>query len=121
MVTEKKKVLEALKQELRELKQTAYVEGHYSEKEMAAERTRSDRLLAEEISTLEAEQEMLGRKIPLEARAHATSADFLSRQVEQMQREILDWSLRHETDTQAKDKELERLRSSHQRDQAKLK
>lgn len=114
-------MLNALKQELRQVKQTTFVEGHYSEKEMGAERMRSDRLLAEEIARLEAERELLLKKIPLEEKAYATSADFLSRQVAQMQQEILDWSLRHESDTQAKDKELDRLRNSHQRDQTKLK
>lgn len=121
MVAEKKKVLNTLKQELRDVKQTTYIEGHYSEKEMGAERMRSDRLLSEEIAKLEAERDLLNKKIPLEAKAHATSADFLSRHVAQKQQEILDWSLRHESDTQAKDKELERLRNSHQRDSAKLK
>lgn len=103
------------------MKQTTYIEGHYSEKELHAEKTRSGRLLDEEIAQLAAERDLLNKKIPLEGKAHATSADFLQRQVTQLLQEIIDWSLRHEQDTQAKDKELERLRNSHQRDQAKLK
>lgn len=121
VVTEKKKLLEGFKTELRTVKTTTHVEGRYSAKVYAATRLCDDRLMHEELERLEAEETLLKQKLSLEAQAYSASSDFLLRRVTEMQQEIIDWNLKHESDTQAKDKELEALKAHHVKDSAKLK
>ena len=120
-VAEKKRLLAQLKQELKEAKDTSLVEGSYSRKVLSAQRASGDAQIEEQLAALRAEEKVLRQKLALEAGAHGASADFLGRKATEMQQEVMDWALRHESSTAAKDKELGLLKAALVRDGIKMK
>jgi len=120
-VTEKKKELLALKEDLKLTKSHLGSELLFKEKEFGATADCRGRVFGQTLGGLQKQKEELLLQLQLERQAHSSSATFLGAKQKEMQEEVLRWMHRHETDTHDKDKELERLKLDHQRDLVRLK
>ena len=67
------------------------------------------------------EVKRLQDEVSLERKVFEECRDFLRRKHADMQEEVLSWMSRHEADTQAKEKDLDNLKTTIQKEQIRLK
>lgn len=119
-MAENRKRLTVLKNELKELKSVTTVDGRYAEKNLISGNACSSRMQHLRISELERESLKLRQRIEIEKRCNAMSKDFLSKKMSRLSDDNVKWSNKHDSETQAKDRELDALKAKHQLDATKM-
>eukprot|EP00873_Tetraselmis_striata_P002480 jgi/Tetstr1/422744/TSEL_013541.t1 len=117
----KKKTMTVLKEQLKEVKTQTGIESSYREKQFTASHLTAQRLDSAVLDDLETEIEILMQKIDIEKAVHHTTESFLASTAVQLTEDAKNWGERHAEDTEKKDKELDQLKTQHQRDLMRLK
>ncbi|KAI9012812.1 hypothetical protein BC832DRAFT_265206 [Gaertneriomyces semiglobifer] len=109
-------VIQQLKDTIQEINILTTSEQKYIKKETKAhENSVRQRCQHQEVTLLE-EKELLTKKLEQEQKAHDKIVDFLTRQRENLEKQIQDWMTKYEEDTEAKTAELEALKQRRSQD-----
>jgi len=119
-MSDSRKRLAILKDELKELKSTTTVQSRYREKEVVSTNACVSRMQHQRLGELEKESLKLRQRIEIEKRCNRMTKEFLGKKAKLMSDKIVEWSSKHEADTQAKDRDLEALKMRHQLDAQKM-
>uniref|UniRef100_A0A6S8JR28 Dynein regulatory complex protein 9 n=1 Tax=Dunaliella tertiolecta TaxID=3047 RepID=A0A6S8JR28_DUNTE len=118
---EKKKVVEQLKHELKELHMATAVDTRFLKKDCYAGNETLQRLENTQLADMRKELTLIQQQLEIETGVHETSKEFLKRLSTRLQEESINWNQRHDDDLQAKDRDLELLKQNHIRDERRLK
>eukprot|EP00197_Chlamydomonas_leiostraca_P007849 CAMPEP_0202859022 /NCGR_PEP_ID=MMETSP1391-20130828/1320_1 /ASSEMBLY_ACC=CAM_ASM_000867 /TAXON_ID=1034604 /ORGANISM="Chlamydomonas leiostraca, Strain SAG 11-49" /LENGTH=393 /DNA_ID=CAMNT_0049538019 /DNA_START=96 /DNA_END=1274 /DNA_ORIENTATION=+ len=119
-IREKKKLVEGLKRQLKEMKMSTAVETRYIGKDLTAGNEASRRLENTSLADMRRELTLVRQQIDIEASVHAATVDFLRRLATKLQEESINWGSRHDDDLGGKDRDLEQLKQAHARDERRL-
>lgn len=114
IMRQKKKALASLKEGLKDFKEKTSVELKYYSKQVYASNETARRMQNSQITDHEAEILKLKHQIEMEMNVHDTTASFLQKKTTKMREQAMEWSQKHENDTQAMDKEREELKKRHE-------
>jgi len=114
IMRQKKKALGSLKEGLKDFKEKTSVELRYYSKQVFASNETDRRMQNVTISDLESEIQKLNHQIEMEMNVHETTASFLEKKTTKMREQAMEWSQKHENDTQSMDRDREDLKKKHE-------
>lgn len=120
-MSQQKKVLSVLKDQLKDLKTETSTEYKYRDKEYSADSQCTRRVQSNRIQSLENEIQRLRDLIEIEKQVNQASRDFLDKKQNHLKSEHTNWGQRLDQDVKSKDSELEQLKTWHNRDVMKMK
>lgn len=109
-------VVQQLKDTIQEINVLTNSEQKYIKKETKAHENSVRQRCQHEENMLLEEKNMLEKRIEQEKKAHDKIVDFLTRQRDNLERQIQDWMAKYEEDTEAKVGELEALKQKRSQD-----
>eukprot|EP00877_Chromochloris_zofingiensis_P005335 jgi/Chrzof1/14802/Cz09g16210.t1 len=113
---ERRQDLVLLKDELRTEKMMVAVDARYHGKDSAATNQCMRRLERTQLEEMGRELELLRQQIDIERSVHATTVEFLSSKVGDLQSQAASWQSKRDEDGHTKDRELEMLHNMIQKE-----
>ena len=118
---EKKKMIQTIKEELKQMKSRTKMELKYRIDEVTAQNECFRRQFDTSIGELSERIQSLEKALDTEGRVHVTNVAFLEKHVTSLQEQVLKWDERMTSDSISKDRDLESLKEYHLRDKERLK
>ena len=120
-MAEKKKVVQTIKEDLKQTKSRTKVELKYRLDEVTSQNECQRRMYEMSIAKLTDRISDLEKQIDTEKAVHQANVSFLEKHVTSLQEQVLKWDERMTSDSLSKDRELESLKEYHARDKERLK
>lgn len=115
-VNDRNQVIQQLKDTIQEINALTASEQKYIKKEVKAHENSTRLQCQEKEARLYEEKQLLLQKIEQERLVHEKIVDFLHRQRDGLEKEIQDWMVKYEEDTESKANELEALKQKRSQD-----
>ncbi|EGF76581.1 hypothetical protein BATDEDRAFT_92540 [Batrachochytrium dendrobatidis JAM81] len=115
-ITDRNQVIQQLKDTIQEINTLTASEQKYIKKEVKAHENSVRLQCQEKESELVEEKMLLRKRLNQERLAHQKIVEFLNHQRNALEKEIQEWMIRYEEDTEAKSVELEALKQKRSQD-----
>ncbi|KAJ3092740.1 Sorting nexin-3 [Quaeritorhiza haematococci] len=119
-LNDRNQVIQQLKDTIQEIHALTVSEQKYVKKEIKAHESSVRQQCQTREVALQKEKAVLQKKLELEERVHEKTGDFLTRQKESLEKQIQDWMMRYEEDTESKTAELDALKQRRAQDLEKF-